>query len=441
MIEVITALLAAGTGGGGGAGIEPYDIVLSANTQKSIDGTMHQLIPLDGVTTLPSADYPILLDKLTPFVGKPVRKPAEFEGNTYGAALAILGDDGIGIVADVTTKKVYETDATLTRWKQVGDSFPGGQYPDQNYGGYFLITGNDRSSLFTFTIGYDGDDPKIFRSDDGGKTWKGLMGNPPGAEVGMGFGYNPSLATNQEGLVVAAMRDSINRNMLVWSTDNGDTWQWMNLETLIPNNQYAIPHVMANGTVVLIGGWNIVVFEPGKITLADARVQKWPKLPVGDSITVYGMVSSFDGSQGFILGDRYVYGWNNSTLGIADLRDLLPAGEYVTIADADGGAIFGGNSTNIMSMYWGERDNYGTLYTEIVRGTRDYQFVSTMTWIVGVGQNAQDTIYMSGQDQNVTGNNFMMLKTQGFYNGNMVMPDAGLGPFAKIVVPYDRQPN
>ena len=55
MIEVITALMAAG-GGAGGAAIEPYDIVLTTLVSWVFHGEQHELVQMEGNVKLGVSD-------------------------------------------------------------------------------------------------------------------------------------------------------------------------------------------------------------------------------------------------------------------------------------------------------------------------------------------------------------------------------------------------
>lgn len=445
MIEVITALMAAG-GGGGGAAIEPYDIVLSANETKVINGKMHQLVPMDGTARLPISDYPELVEKTKPFLNQPVSRPAEFVGTDYAARMVRWGDAD-QIVVDFHTKKIYKVGEMLTRWKVVGVDFPGGSTLPGNSGEYPLVSTNNRQTLLTYRTGYDGDDPKIFRSSvdgDGNITWTGVMGNPVGADYGLSFGSGNLISASGQspGFIVASMKDAINRNAIVWSADDGVTWQLMKLHTLVPDDEYIIPHVSFDGQMVLLmSGRKLLVLSTADMSLDSIINLGWPGYHSGDYYTVVDAAVDWGNKSGFILTQEKFFGWN-SEQGITDIKVILnEAYGFNVITQGDGaGAIISGNGGEMAAYYWGGTSQPEPTVDRVKVSGQDI-YINSIAFIPPNSPNSMDIVYMSANNQNLTGNHFAMYQVVGLSDGNFVLPDAKLGPFAKIVLPPLREPE
>jgi hypothetical protein len=449
MIEVITALMAAG-GGGGGAAIEPYDIVLTANNTKVINGKTHELVPMDGTAKLAISDYPELVEKTKAFVNQPVKRPPEFVGTDYAAPMVRWGDSD-QIVVDFYTKKMYKVGEMLTRWKVVGENFPGGPTipgsPSGNYGEYPLVSTNQRQTLLTYRMNYDGDESKIFRSSvdgDGNITWVGVMGNPEGADYGLSFNSANLISASGQmpGFIVASMKDAINRNAIVWSNDDGVTWHLIKLHTLVPDEEYIIPHVSFDGgLVILMTGRRMFTMSPQNMTLEGVSPLPWPGYTPGDYYTVAGAAVDWGNKSGFILTQEKLFGWNGEQ-GIADIRVILDeAYSFNVITQGDGaGAIISGNSGEMAAYYW-NGTNQPDPMVDRVRVSEQNININAITFIPPNSPNSPDIVYMSANNQNLTGNHFAMYQVIGLSEGNFILPDAKLGPFAKIVLPPLREPE
>ena len=445
MIEVITALMAAG-GGAGGAAIEPYDIVLTTNETKVINGKQHELVPMDGTVKLGISDYPELVEKTKPFLNQPVKRPAEFVGTDYAAPMVRWGDAS-QIVVDFYTKKVYKVGEMLTRWEVVGENFPGGPTIPGSYGEYPLVSTNNRQTLLTYRIGYDGDDPKIFRSSvdaEGKITWTGVMGNPSGADYGLSFGSaNLISASGQSpGFIVASMKDAINRNAIVWSNDDGVTWNLIKLHTLVPDEEYIVPHVSFDGEmVILMTGRRMFVMSSQNMTLEGVVPLSYPGYTPGDYYTVVGATVDWGLKSGFILTQEKFFGWN-SEQGITDIKVILSeAYGFNVITQGDGGgAIISGNGGEMAAYYWNGINQSEPMVDRVKVSGQDI-YVNSIAFIPPNSPNSMDIVYMSANNQTLTGNHFAMYQVVGLSVDNFILPDAKLGPFAKIVLPPLREPE
>lgn len=448
MIEVITALLAAG-GGGGASTLEPYDIVFTTNETKTINGKLYDLVPMDGTAKLEMSDHPLLLEKTKALVNQPVKRPAEFIGTDYAAPMVRWGDTD-QIVVDFYTKKVYKVSDMLTRWKVVGENFPGGPTvpgsPSGNYGEYPLVSTNQRKTLLTYRMNYDGDDPKIFRSNvdaDGNITWTGVMGNPEGADYGLSFSSANLMSASGQmpGMIVASMKDAINRNAIVWSNDDGLTWHLIKMHTLVPNDEYIVPHVSFDGELVLLmTGRRIIAMQARNMSLDATMPLQWPNYQEGEHYTVVGAAVDWGLKSGFILTQEKLFGWN-SNQGAIDMKVILDEPySFNLITQGDGaGAIIAGNSGDMIALNWNGLGQ-DMPFMDRVTVSQPNIMINSIAFIPPNSPTSPDIVYMSANNQMLTGNHFAMYQVVGLMEGNFIVPDAKLGPFAKVLVP-GRQPE
>ena len=68
-------------------------------------------------------------------------------------------------------------------------------------------------------------------------------------------------------------------------------------------------------------------------------------------------------------------------------------------------------------------------------------YVNSIAFIPPNSPNSMDIVYMSANNQTLTGNHFAMYQVVGLSVDNFILPDAKLGPFAKIVLPPLREPE
>ena len=238
------------------------------------------------------------------------------------------------------------------------------------------------------------------------------------------------------------MKDTINRNAIVWSNDDGVTWNLIKLHTLVPDEEYIVPHVSFDGEmVILMTGRRMFVMSSQNMTLEGVVPLSYPGYTPGDYYTVVGATVDWGLKSGFILTQEKFFGWN-SEQGITDIKVILSeAYGFNVITQGDGGgAIISGNGGEMAAYYWNGINQSEPMVDRVKVSGQDI-YVNSIAFIPPNSPNSMDIVYMSANNQTLTGNHFAMYQVVGLSDGNFILPDAKLGPFAKIVLPPLREPE
>lgn len=431
MIEALDMLLKGGTGGGGGGyPYGNYDIVLSAKTEVMLGDNRYELLPMDGKTTMDANTYRDIVFDLELYMGKQIEFPVGFQG-AFRMRAHQVGATGLIAFLDAPNKKLYVTDPDMKNWAVKNSAVP----CDDDAR---LISTDNKNMMVLVKAGEYGAVNKVFTSWDQGVTWSPVLTNPPGL-TGQGFFSQDSFDCNNASMMAGVMRDSAKTALnLVWSTNRGAAWNVLNITTLM--NRFSTPmvRVLRNGNVLVMDGSTVLLFKNAPFTLANAVSVPWPESPVGGNVNAQGAYASADGLQGFIISDMALYGWNGST-GVAGLSKLMDLSGYNSMADTElGSAVISGSAGDIAILAWeGTTLTSYTIDNKQVIPNSHYGYEISV--IPGVGYSL-DKIIVSGRNGNVLDRwPGFALVTKGLLSGSFEMPDAKLGPYAKLLYRKDKK--
>ena len=425
MIEALDMLLNGGTGGGGGGyPYDSFDVVLSAKTEVTLNGERYELLPLDGKTTLDAENYRDVAVELDVYMGKQIEFPPEFKG-AFRLRAHPIGVTGSIAFLDAPNKTMYVADADLKKWIVKSTAVP----CDDDAR---LMSTDNKNLMVLVKAGEYGDVNKVFTSWNQGVSWSSVFTNPPGL-TGQGFYGQDSFDCNESGVMAGVTRDSAKTALnLVWSTNRGGTWSVLNITSLM--NRFSTPmvRVMRNGHVLVMDGSTVLLFKNAPFTLANAVSIPWPENPLGGNVTPMGVYSSSDAKQGFIVAQLALYGWNGSA-GVEGLSKLMDLQGYSAVADTGlGSAVITGGAGDVAILAW-----EGTTLTSYTIDNRQILPNSHYGYEISVipgGAYDLDKIIVSGRNGNVD-NRYpgFVLVTKGLLGYSFEMPDAKLGPYAKLL--------
>lgn len=234
--------------------------------------------------------------------------------------------------ASGTRGTVLRTDDGGAHWENV--AVPGAEALD-----FRDIQAFDAKSAFVLSCG-PGDKSRIYRTTDGGKTWRLQFTNPEAKAFYDGFAFWDS----KHGI---AMSDAVDGKFLLLTTDDGETWKPLTPATL----PLALPNeggFAASGTNITVAGKNDVWFVTGgpgaRIFHSPDRGKNWTVL---DSPLISGKPSQgifsiafAPGGKGMIVGGDYEQakvGNKNAAYSSASgktwiLADKSPAGYRSAVA-------------------------------------------------------------------------------------------------------------
>ncbi|MBE0643208.1 MAG: T9SS type A sorting domain-containing protein [Bacteroidetes bacterium] len=215
----------------------------------------------------------------------------------------------------------------------------------------------------------------VFRSDDAGAEW---------AYAGLSYEVVRTLYRHSDGRLYAGLQ-----NGLMFSTDNGGTWEWSNFST--SNNGFGIG-VTSTGTL-FVGGWGGLArstdqgatFENVSLTPFSNRVDEI-FIGANDEILVGlyqgGLIRSVDNGQTWNLADPLFE--SKSVAAITGTGGMMFAGiQGVDVfRSSDGGATWAPSTSGISSA--SPSALYARSAQEIWAGTTNGQFLSStdggMNW-------------------------------------------------------------
>lgn len=434
MIEALNMLLNAGPSGGGrGYPYGNYDIVLSAKTEVELNGERYELLPMDGKSTLDTSSYRDIVFDLDVFMGKQIEFPVGFQG-AFRMRAHQVGATGLIAFLDAPNKKMYVADPDLKNWVVKNAAVP----CDDDAR---LISTDNKNMMVLVKASEYGAVNKVFTSWDQGVTWSPVLTNPPGL-TGQGFFSQDSFDCNNGSMMAGVMRDSAKTALkLVWSTNRGGAWSVLDITTLM--NRFSTPmvRVLRNGNVLVMDGSTILMFKNAPFTLANAVSVPWPGNPLGGNVTPTGAYASIDAQQGFITSEMALYGWNGAS-GIAGIAMLMDLSGYNAIADTElGSAVMTGSAGDVAVLSWD--GPYLTSYSIDNKQILPHSHYGYEISVIPGAGYALDKIIVTGRDGTINDRwPGFALVTKGLLGDRFEMPDAKLGPYAKMLYRKDvEQPS